>query len=230
MTHTSGLPELSDNPRYAAMTQEQRDALTNVDMVKIAAESPLRSEPGTTWSYHRFAYTLLGLVVERVSGATFDAFLNERIFTRAGMTSSAFGDAEAVIARRAPAYLRSGDSLRLNLYRFGFGNPGAGLNSSASDLAKLMVFIDTHKLLKPSSLDAMWTAVSLAGGMTQPYGLGWTVETRDGRTIAGHEGGSAAWLLHYPIEHLSVIVLCNLNGSKADEIPYGVADLYLESR
>jgi CubicO group peptidase (beta-lactamase class C family) len=43
----------------------------------------------------------------------------------------------------------------------------------------------------------------------------------------GHEGGGAIWVAHFPAEHLSVVVLCNLNGARADEIQYAIADLYL---
>lgn len=48
-----------------------------------------------------------------------------------------------------------------------------------------------------------------------------------GRRVVGHEGGGAAWIAHFPEERLTVIVLCNLNGARADEIPYAIADFFL---
>ncbi len=76
----------------------------------------------------------------------------------------------------------------------------------------------------------MWTPVRLNNGSEKGYGLGWTVDDHAGRTVVGHEGGGAIWLAHFPDERLSVVVLCNLNGARADEIQYGIGDLYLAGR
>jgi D-alanyl-D-alanine carboxypeptidase len=213
LTHTSGLPELADNPRYAAMPQEARDALTSLDMLKIAAEAPLRSVPGDRWSYHRFGYTLLGLAVERVSGQTFDAFLQSRIYARTGMSSTQFGDVLFVVPGRATSYNMSAAGMRQSHYRFGYGNPGAGLNSSAADLGKLMASLHGDTLLSGAGREAMWTQARLNDGSMKNYGLGWTVDVDGTRTVVGHEGGGAAWVSHYPADRLSVVILHNLNGS-----------------
>lgn len=73
----------------------------------------------------------------------------------------------------------------------------------------------------------MWSLLRLNDGAEKGYGLGWTIGEHKGRRVVGHEGGGAIWVAHFPEEHLSVVVLCNLNGARADEIQYGVADFYL---
>ncbi|MGI8784202.1 MAG: serine hydrolase [Acidobacteriota bacterium] len=75
----------------------------------------------------------------------------------------------------------------------------------------------------------MWSPVRLNDGTEKGYGLGWTIDGHKGHKVVGHEGGGSAWAAHFPKQHLSVVVLCNLNNSKADEIQHGVADLYLKS-
>ena len=90
-----------------------------------------------------------------------------------------------------------------------------------------LIALDSGKVLKPESLQVMWSPVRLNNGTEKGYGLGWTVEDHKGRKVVGHEGGGAIWVAHFPNEHFSVIVLCNLNGARADEIQYGIADLYL---
>ncbi len=69
--------------------------------------------------------------------------------------------------------------------------------------------------------------LSSYNGTEKPYGLGWTVDEHKERKVVGHEGGGAIWVAHFPNEQLSVVVLCNLNGARADEIQYGIADFYL---
>jgi hypothetical protein len=67
----------------------------------------------------------------------------------------------------------------------------------------------------------------LTDGTRKNYGLEWVVDTHNGKFCYGHEGGCCCWIDYYRKKKLTVIVLCNLTGSKADEIVKGVADYYL---
>jgi len=230
LAHTSGLPEVSDNPRFAALSDEQKGAVTTEQMLTFAAEAPLRARPGEKAAYHRFGYTLLGVLVERIAQQPFADFLRERVLTPLGMASTRFGDVETVIEQRATAYNRSAGDLRVWQYTFGFGNPGAGLNSSAADLARLMSSLDGTRLLTRESLATMWRPVALNDGTPQGYALGWTTGVRDGRRVVGHEGGGAAWVTHFPDDRLSVVILSNLNGARADAMQYEIAKMYLTPR
>jgi CubicO group peptidase (beta-lactamase class C family) len=93
-----------------------------------------------------------------------------------------------------------------------------------------MIALNAGKVVRKESLDEMWAPVELNNGTQKPYGLGWTVDEYKERTVVGHEGGGAIWLAHFPKEQLSVVILCNLNGARADEIQYAVADFYLDRR
>lgn len=229
LTHTSGLQSWSSNPRFAGLPDEKRSDLTKADAVALVSELPLKSAPGERWAYHLSGYVMLGVIVERLSGKSYADFLAERVFAPLGMSSTRFGGTSVLVKRRSPAaYNRQAGELRPWLFPFGEKDyPAAGLNSSAADLAKFFVALDGGRVLKPESLGALWSPAKLNDGAEKPYGLGWTVGEHDGRRVVGHEGGGAAWIAHFPAERLSVVVLCNLNGARADEIQYGVADLYL---
>jgi CubicO group peptidase (beta-lactamase class C family) len=95
------------------------------------------------------------------------------------------------------------------------------------DLARFFVALDKGLVLKPQSLQALWSSVKLNDGKEIDYGLGWSLDQHRGRKVVGHEGGGAAWIAHFPNERLSIAILCNLNGARADEIQFGIADLYL---
>ena len=230
LTHTSGLQSWSANPRFASLPDEKRNDLTKAEVVALVSELPLRFAPGERWAYHLSGYVMLGRVVERLSGKTYAEFLSERVFAPLQMSSTRFGGTGVLVKRRSPtAYNRQTGELRPWLYPFGEKDyPAAGLNSSAADLAKFFVALDAGKILKPESLGALWSPVKLNDGTEKGYGLGWTVGEHKGRRVVGHEGGGAAWIAHFPSERLSVAVLCNLNGARADEIQYGIADLYLD--
>src|SRR5262249_33434565 len=141
LTHTSGLPEANQNPRYGSLPEEKRTNLGEEEIVRLVAELPVKAAPGQKFSYHRFGYDLLGMIVAKAAGKPFATFLEERVFTPLGMTATRFGDSLAVIkGRPATAYNRHGGALRNWVYLFGpHPNPGAGLNSSAADLAQFFV-------------------------------------------------------------------------------------------
>ena len=229
LTHTSGLQSWSSNPRFASLPDEKRNELTKADAVALVSELPLKSAPGERWAYHLSGYVMLGVIVERLSGKSYAEFLAERVFAPSGMSATRFGGTSVLVRRRSPtAYNRQTGELRPWLFPFGEKDyPAAGLNSSAADLAKFFVALDGGKILKPESLGALWSPVKLNDGTEKGYGLGWTVGEHKGRKVVGHEGGGAAWIAHFPAERLTVVVLCNLNGARADEIQFGIADLYL---
>jgi len=232
LTHTSGLPETSDHPSFDKLPEEKRNNLSDEEGIKLVAKLPLKCPPGEKFSYHRSGYTLLGMIVAKQAGKPFAAYLDERVFAPLGMTATHFGDTEVVIkGRPSTAYNRQTGELRNWIYLFGpTPNPGSGLNSSALDLASFFIALDTGKVLKQQSLEALWTPVKLNSGKEVDYGLGWSIDEHQKRKVVGHEGGGSAWVAHFPNEHLSVIVLCNLNGARADEIQYGIADIYLAAK
>jgi len=229
LTHTSGLPEASANPRLASLPEDKRKTLTAEDVVGFVAELPLKFQPGEKFSYGQSSYIVLGMIVKKVVGASYADFLTERVFNPLTMASTKFGGSEIIIRRRSStAYNRETGELRTWMYPFGIKDyPGAGLNSSAVDLMKFLTAIDAGRVLKQESLQALWSPVKLNNGTEKGYGLGWTVEEHKGMKVVGHEGGGSIWVAHFPKEHLSVVVLCNLNGARADEIQFGVADLVL---
>ena len=230
LTHTSGLPELSSNPRFACLPEDKKKRVTAEEEIPFLAELPLKFQPGSKWSYHQSGYQLLGLIVQRVTKKSYAAYLDDEVFKPLGMTATKFGGTEAeVIKRRAPtSYSRETGQLTGWIYPFSTRDyPAAGLNSSAADIAKFFMALDADKVLKEENCQEMWAPVELNNGTQKPYGLGWTVDEHKGKTVVGHEGGGAIWVAHFPDEQLTVVVLCNLNGARADEIQYGIADFYL---
>ena len=102
LTHTSGLGEASG--------PAARDAKTLADLVPLWLAAPMQFEPGSQWRYCQSGINAAGRIVEVVSGMTFDAFLEKRLFRPLGMKNTTFylGDAER--ARLVTAYARNKDT------------------------------------------------------------------------------------------------------------------------
>jgi CubicO group peptidase (beta-lactamase class C family) len=241
LTHTSGLPDASlsdDTDEVIAPTGPEA-------LVKLAA-LPFVSAPGEKWEYNQTGYMLLGMIIERLSGETFERFLARRFFQPLGMSATIFGDSTAVVRGRATLYTRyvmregklaPAPDERVRTQQFTYPDylhPGAGLNSTASDMAKWDAALTAGRVLKRSTLAEMWTAAKMQDGhafrfedSTLGYGLGWMVDDTPGHKSAGHSGGDATAYIRFITDRLSVIVLTNCQGAGPEDIVGGIATLYV---
>ena len=103
--------------------------------------------------------------------------------------------------------------------------------STATDLTKWILALNSEKLVKRSLIEEMWKPVKLNDGSAYPYAFGWRLDDYKGRKNIGHSGstsGFSASLQRFPDQHLTVIVLCNLGEQAvATVIARGVANLRL---
>ena len=105
LTHTSGLGE--------APGPASRDAKTLADLEKLWLAAPMQYEPGERWRYTQSGINAAGRIVEVVSGMTFDAFTEKRIFAPLGMRSTTFYPTDEQRSRLATSYARSKDGSAL---------------------------------------------------------------------------------------------------------------------
>lgn len=133
LVHRSGLPAGRDIWRVAYDPQTARE---------VVLESDLVCKPGDCYIYSDLGADLLGMTVEAISGQPLDVFLNERVFTPLGMTSTMFRPADSLQSRIAPTevtpprgYPLRGEVHDENAYALGGVAGHAGLFSSAKDLA-----------------------------------------------------------------------------------------------
>ncbi len=136
LTHTSGLGEA---PRDAT-----RNARTLADLVPLWLSAPMKYEPGERWEYTQSGINAAGRIVEVVSGMSFDAFLQKRLFKPLGMKDTTFYPSEAQRARLATAYAKNRNTGFLDPVppRDDFGSTNrppqgnGGLFSTAPDYAR----------------------------------------------------------------------------------------------
>jgi CubicO group peptidase (beta-lactamase class C family) len=225
LRHTSGLVQ-------SVIWGTSGREMTDDEFLAAAARTRLRFTPGNDWSYSNIGYQLLGLVIHRVTGKPWHAFIRERIFKRAGMSNTRLQTLQAIVPLRAAGY-RLGDERQLVN---GFYDPqisaAGGILSTVSDLAKFDRVLREGKLLSRARLREMWDAAPLPNGSNPGYGIGWfVIDLPRGRKLTYHGGdslsGFAGEMLRYIDDKLTVIVLTNRVGCKPMDIAAGIADIYL---
>ena len=232
LTHTSGLRdqwELLAIERRGPGTQVHSPA-TTLDLV--AHQKALNFPPGTEYSYSNTGYALAGIIVQRVSGQTLDAFTQARLFKPLGMTHTRWrDDFTDVVKGRTTAY--SGTMERGFHTDMSFTNMigNGGLLTTVGDLLLWNENFFNTKVGGQAFVDTMQTRMVLRNGRRITYALGLDVSAYDGVPEVSHSGSTAGYrtfLARYPARHVSVAVLCNVGSANPVALGHRVADLLIE--
>jgi CubicO group peptidase (beta-lactamase class C family) len=161
LTHTSGLGE-ANGPKA-------QEARTLADLVPIWLATPMQFEPGEQWKYCQSGINAAARIVEVVSGMTFDAFLQKRLFDPLGMTNTTFYPTEAQWVQVATGYAKNKETGRLEVAppRAEFGKLGrpplgnGGLYSCALDYTRFCQMLlndgtlDGQRILSPEAVKTL---------------------------------------------------------------------------
>lgn len=210
LTHTSGIPD--DAAKYEPGSPDKL----------VFNDRPLNFQPGEQWSYTNLGYIVLGYLVERISGQTYEEFVQENIFKPLGMKDSGMMSFVTVIPRRASGYWPGNNGIenadRSFDTRIGFSS--GSLYSSTEDLFRWNEGLFGGKLLTPGSLRKMTTPFK------GDYACGLYVKRVNGHLMIEHDGNNIGFnsdMAYYPEDRIAVIVLANLNGTVTSEMTRALA-------
>jgi CubicO group peptidase (beta-lactamase class C family) len=217
LTHTSGIPDYcGDDDKYPSITLDRASSPTTPELLRQIAAAPLNFRPGDDWAYSNTGYLVLSALVERVSGEPFPAYMREHVFRPLGMMRTRFySPVELIPGRATPYHVDSagvtthGPFISDQFSRWG----DMGILSTARDMARWSMAIDSLRLLSPELWRQMWTPVRLNQGWRSPYGFGLRLAEIRGDALVYHDGtfrvGYSSELLRFPDRGLAVIVLSN---------------------
>jgi CubicO group peptidase (beta-lactamase class C family) len=198
LSHTSGF----DGDHFTD-TGRGDDALARY--VDGCADLPQIADPGTIWSYSNSSYSILGRIVEVLSGKTFEDVLRERLFVPLGLEHSVSFADEAIVHPTAVGHEPDPDdeSRRIVATPWGlgraFGPMGSALVASAGDVLR---FVRLHldgglapsgdRLLSEASVAAMQEEqIGLVDDVLgRAWGLGWILDRWGEVDVIGHDGNS----------------------------------------
>lgn len=236
LSHTSGIYNYFENPRYYAASQAWlRSSPTGLDSREhrwtydeiMGLVKPRYCKPGGCYHYSNTNYVILGKVAEAVGGAPLDKQLRQRFFKPLGMKDTVFQPAGQPDAGAAHGHWSWGgkfidhtrDARVLPFMAAVTAADAAGaIASTAQDLSTWADALYGSDVLSRSSLRQMTT-------MLQPgtYGLGTDEAWFSGNHGLGHRGGlrgfeSSMW--HFPASGVSVVLLSN-QGNWLTDVPVG---------
>lgn len=211
LSHTSGIAGYKNSKE--AETKITYSSLT--DAVDLFKNRKLLFEPGTKYNYTSYGYTLLGLIIEKVSGINFESYMRENIWDVAGMMNTGVDKYNFQEENSSKFYRRT----RKGKIKSGVENnlsnrvPGGGFYTTVLDMLKFGNAVIENDLIKQETLSLMREHHSLEKE-SNAYGFGWFLynpKPNEG-AIIGHSGGQtgcSSQLFIIPEKGIVTIVLAN---------------------
>jgi len=183
------------------------------DGLNFFKDDPLVSKPGTEFHYSTYGYTVIGCVIEGVTGGKYADVVGKSVFTPAAMDTAQVDDRFKIIPRRTRFYQKdeNGHVLNSDFLDSSYKIPGGGWLASAEDMAHFEVAMLNDTLVKRSTRDLMWTAT--LNKLGKGYGLGFGVTKQDDVITIAHGGdqqGTSTFIGMVPAQQLGVVVLINM--------------------
>jgi len=229
--HTSGLRDWGSVAGIHGWARTTR-IHTHKHALDIASrQRALNYEPGRYYSYTNTGYNLQAMLVERVTGQTFDEFSQERIFGPLGMTKTQWrDDFTEIVEERSIGYRRGDDGEWHMLMPFENVHGNGGLLTTVGDLLRFTHNLDTGEVGGPEFIRLMHEQGMLDSGRQISYAGGLFVGEYKGVREVQHSGGTAAYrgfLTRFPDHGLAVSVMCNVGEANPGGLARAVAELYL---
>jgi D-alanyl-D-alanine carboxypeptidase len=218
LTHTGGTGDIF-GPEFIARRSELR---TTADYLRLYGTRGLQFTPGAQHVYSNYGFMLLGALVERMAGRSYDDHVAARVLAPTGMTATGTAPEDSLVPGRSVGYMRlSSGALVSNAPTLPYrGTPAGGGYSTVGDFARFAVAVRERRLL-----DSTHTALLISGKIAVVPGLQYAYGFMDrivgGRRFVGHGGDAAGMsgdLAFEPNGGYVVVVLSNFDPPAATQV------------
>ncbi len=204
-----------------------------IEALDVFKDDSLLFEPGTRFQYSSYGWNLISAVVERAAGMPFLRFMRTRVFEPLGMHETVAEHVDSLIWHRSRFYMYR-DSMLVNAPYVDNSVKwaGGGFLSTASDLVRFGSGLLEGRLLKPETVQLLFTSQHTRSGKETHYGIGWRVGERLGRHFVWHTGGAvggSSVLVLFPEAHVVVALITNLQGVRLAPLGFRIADMAARS-
>ena len=246
LRHTSGLPD--PMPAMIGWVHFEDRVFNQTELLKqhLPQYSQLKFEPDSTSGYSNLGYLVLGAVIEKVSGLSYETYIQDHILAPLGMSDTGFlydhGSSDAVAVGSHPILsmytpllpflldlrelvnTRTGGTLWFNPV-YTDVTPSSGLLGSAADAARLVqALLENEDLLSDASFELLLPQ----GEAVYDRPLGWAEFNTEGRLWVQHRGGGpgfATIMRLYPDEGLGIVIMANSTNLQSESLVSALANI-----
>jgi CubicO group peptidase (beta-lactamase class C family) len=225
LSHTSGMPDFTESEYDELVTNPEVDEDAPERLVRSLSRRKMAAAPGERFMYSNIAYNVLGDLIAKITGQTFEVYMKEHLLAPAGMPESTFFFPEVNRERLAVPHLRTPGMIVNPVYPYHRADaPASFLHSTVIEMCHWCItclnqgIYQGRRILTPSSYELMWTPVAEWGypPLYEEVGLGWTLGHYEGVRTVSHGGMGFGWtdfLILLPEKQSAAIILCNEESS-----------------
>lgn len=213
LTHTSGIKSYTSMKKWDA--EMRKKDFSPEEMIDFFKNQPMDFAPGEEFLYNNSAYFLLGYIIEKVSGKTYEEYLKDTFFEPLGMQNSSYGNPSRVIKNRAAGYMKkNGEFVNAEFLSMTQPYAAGSLLSTVDDLFTWYTAVMNDNVISNENRVKAHTSFKLNNGKPTGYGYGWFLGNIQGSPMIEHGGGIHGYLtasLWLPEEKVFAAVFSNCN-------------------
>ena len=214
MSHRAGLVREPPTGNYFAP-----DHPSLADTVRSLNDTELVYEPEAKSKYSNAGIAVVGYVLERTQKQPFADYLEQALLTPLGLRNSSFQPKPEIVRDLAQGTMWTYEGLAFPAPKFELGMAPAGsMYATVNDLGRFISVLlsggrgPSGQVLKPETIEAMWTPQFASPGQRTGFGIGFHVTEFEGQRRVGHDGaiyGFATTLQVLPESKLGVVAVAN---------------------
>jgi CubicO group peptidase (beta-lactamase class C family) len=222
LSHTSGMPDIDENNYIEWVSRPEYDDRAAERFVRSLSDKKLIADPGERFSYSNIAYDVLGDLLAKVSGKSFESNLQENILFPSGMPNSTFLLSDVPPDLLVWPHLRTPDMKVNPIYPYHRADsPASFLHTTVEDMCRWCITClnrgtyQGQSILSTAGYERMWTPAAKRGDQPSMYefmGLGWNLGHYRSENTVSHGGAGFGWtafMLILPEKNSAAVVLSN---------------------
>lgn len=215
LSHVSGMPDTDD---YGWDRPEHDEGALERYVRSLRGER-LIGDPGAQFAYSNMAYEVLGDVIAKVSGQSFEGYIRDHLLRPLGMDESTFLRAEVPPALAVTPHTGEGQLAVSAVYPYNREHgPSSTLHSNPAEMGRWIVAnlrrgeLDGARILDPASFDLLWHPAHATWRPDKQIGLSWFIDHHAGRRRISHDGeddGFTSYCAIFPDDNAGVVYMTN---------------------
>ncbi len=229
LTHSSGTPNMTEFPGF--VKDIMRNSYSPLQLVNLFADSTLQFKPGERFEYSNSGYILLGYIIEKVTGKSYEQVLQENIFKPLNMNNTGYDHSRPLLKNRANGYEKNGRHyVNADFIDMSVPYAAGALYSTVEDLFIWDQALYGNQLLRKENMELLFTKHVPSGG--GHYGYGFNIgdiplgNTAERIATIGHGGGINGFntqLTRIPSDKSFIVLLNNTGGAPLYEMTNAIA-------
>jgi CubicO group peptidase (beta-lactamase class C family) len=229
LTHSSGTPNMTSFPGF--VKDFMHNSYNPLQLVNLFADSTLEFKPGERFAYSNSGYILLGYIIEKVTGKSYEQVLQENIFSPLNMHNTGYDHHATLLKNRASGYEKVGQNY-VNAKFIDMSVPYAAgsMYSTVEDLYLWDQALYGNQLLRKENKELLFAKHIPSGG--SHYGYGWGIgeislgNTAERIQTVGHGGGINGFntqITRIPSDKSFIVLLNNTGGAPLNDMTNAIA-------